>query len=57
MLTLWDDYPLHQLPEPVAVLNSADPAQYERYRWSAWSMVPSAWCVATIRNRSSPARR
>ncbi len=31
MLTLWDEYPLHQLPEPVVVLNSADPAQYERY--------------------------
>jgi hypothetical protein len=34
MLSRFDDYPIHQTPEPLAHRASSDPNAYDRYWWN-----------------------
>lgn len=37
MLTKWDEYPIHQIPVPIAQPVSNDPNIYDRYWWAMFS--------------------
>ena len=49
MLTPFDDFPIHQTPEPIAQTVSADPNHYDRYFFDGFDQVYDDISYATGR--------